>query len=138
MDRGSAELAAALPALLAVLGLDARLVDAIAVDPDPALAGSTVWASTGHGFFSTVDGGATWAPASDRFTALLAQPGELFGARASGPVVLSRDGGASFAPVGTGLFHGSGRALADVPGVPDEIYVGTGWGSVFKTASGGE
>ncbi len=114
------------------------LVDAIAVDPDPALAGSTVWASTSNGFHTTVDGGATWTKTGDRFDALLAQQGRLFGARPLGALEVSRDGGVTFAPAGVGLYHGRVRALSAVPGFPNEIYAGTAWGSVFKTTSGGE
>jgi hypothetical protein len=114
------------------------LVDAIAIDPDPTLAGSTVWASTSHGLHATVDGGATWTKTSGRFDALLAQHGKLFGARQLGTVEVSRDGGATFEPAGLGLYYGLVRAIADVPGVPDEIYVGTSWGGVFRTTSGGE
>ncbi len=113
-------------------------VEAIAIDPDPALAGSTVWASTSDGFLTTMDGGATWTKTSDRFNALLAQPGKLFGARPLGALEVSRDGGATFAPAGVGLYHGDVRAIADVPGLANEIYAATSWGSVFKTTSGGE
>jgi hypothetical protein len=113
-------------------------VDAIAIHPDPALAGSTVWASTTDGFHTTLDGGATWTKTSGRFNALLAQPGKLYGARLLGAVELSRDGGATFAPVGTGLYHGNATSLAAPWWNLQEIYAGTSWGSVFKTTSGGE
>jgi hypothetical protein len=112
--------------------------DAIAIDPDPTLAGSTVWASTSHGFHTTLDGGATWTRTNDRFNALLAQPGKLLGARSLGTVEVSRDGGATFQPASLGLYYGYVRSMADVPGVPDEIYAGTSWGGVFKTTTGGE
>jgi photosystem II stability/assembly factor-like uncharacterized protein len=114
------------------------LVDAIAVDPDPALAGSTVWASTSDGFHATVDGGTTWTRTSGRFDALLAQQGRLFGARHLGTMEVSQDGGITFRPVGLGLYQGHVRAIAAVPGLPNYIYVGTSWGGVFKTTSGGE
>jgi photosystem II stability/assembly factor-like uncharacterized protein len=114
------------------------VVDSIAIDPDPALAGSTVWASTSDGFHTTVDGGASWTATSGRFDALLAQPGRLLGARHLGTIEVSRDGGATFQPAGLGLHRGHASAIADVPGFPNEIYVGTSWGGVFKTTSGGE
>jgi photosystem II stability/assembly factor-like uncharacterized protein len=115
------------------------LTDAIAIDPDPALAGSTVWASTSRGFHTTLDGGATWTTTSGRFNALLAQRGKLFGAPSLGGVSLSRDGGVTFAPIGVGLPPACiVRALADVALRPDEIYAGTISGSVYKTTSGGE
>ncbi len=96
-----------------------------------------MWATSSQGLHTTTDG-ATWTKRLVQYADLLAQPGELYSASLFGPVELSRDGGATFVPVGTGLYGRSTRCLSDVPGTPDEIYVGTSWGSVFKTTSGGE
>ena len=95
-----------------------------------------------HGFFKTVDAGATWAQlpgAPSDIVALAADPTNpsIIYAGTSSGVYKSVDAGATFSPMSTGLTALSVSSFAINPVQPTEVFVGTTTGGVFQSGDGG-
>lgn len=122
---GSAMGGLALAALSPETALAARLpegeVRAIVFDGDALVLAS-------DGLWRSLDDGATWteiSPSGDEITALAVhadREGRIFAGLASGGILISRDGGAGWIEIGSGLPRAPVRALAAAAQDPDTLY----------------
>jgi photosystem II stability/assembly factor-like uncharacterized protein len=127
---------------LADTGLPLReRVSVVRVDPvTPAI----LYAAAGReGVFKSMDGAATWAPASFGLTDLDVRslaidpvtPTTLYAGTPSG-VFKSTDGGVSWSPAGSGIPPGVVSALVVDPVTPTTVYAGTGAAVSGRPSSG--
>ena len=126
-------------------GLVATSISALAVDPE-----GTIFAG-GSGVFASRDAGTTWESIDadivrrqtlELYVSSLAAeprtPGTLYAGTLGGGVFLTGNGGASWAPVNTGLDDLLVHGLAlDASATTTLLYAATGSGGVFKSPDAG-
>lgn len=118
---GSLALAALRPEIALAVGLPEGEVRAIVFDGD-------AWVLASDGLWRSLDEGATWtgiSPPGDEITALAVHPdraGRIFAGLASGRILTSRDGGAEWIEIGSGMPRAPVRALAGAAQAPQTLY----------------
>ena len=133
---GGLALAASMPQVGAAAPLESAEVQAIAFEgPTPVVAEDGLWRAQ--------DQVTSWKPVSTEFgdvTALAAHPqgGRIFAGTRSGGVLVSEDGGASWAESGSGLPGAPVTALAIAAGDPRRLYVAIEGDGLWTSADAGE
>ena len=96
--------------------------------------GTTLYAGTNSGVWTTVDNGTTWAQANSGLTtldvrALVLNGTTLYAGTNGGGVFRSADNGATWTATNTGLTYGAVYSLA---ANGTDVYAGTNGGGVFR------
>ncbi len=138
---GSAMGGLALAVLRPEIALAARLpegeVRAIVFDGDALVLAS-------NGLWRSLDEGAAWTEISrpgDEIMALAVHPdraGRIFAGLASGRILISRDGGADWIDIGSGLPRAPVRALAAAAQAPDTLYAAVEGDGLWASRDAGQ
>jgi len=149
----SASFDVAAPAFALVsTGIPGGSISSVAVSPAPAGGTTTVFAATGNGAYRSVDGGATWTPASFGLAGGAGtivpdprSPGVAYVVKGVGGygfvggeryfVRKTVSGGAAWFDAGTTAALGEGASVAVDPADPAIVYAGGS--NLFRSANGG-